>query len=166
MEAFAGDQCLLAEQLWNAPDLDTPTINLLKGGTTGSSMPLAWAHAEYIKLVRSISDGQVFDRVQIVADRYLKKHTPSPLEIWNWNRQIPAIPRERTLRIQSAAKFDLHWSRDGWATVQDTNATATAVGIFYADIATDQHTKGPIDFTFYWPDTAHWEGRDYEVNLL
>lgn len=175
MEAFAGSQCLLAEQLWNAPDLNAPTINLIRGGATGSSMPLAWAHAEYIKLVRSISDNQVFDKVQIVADRYLEKapngkmvtkHKPSPLEIWNWNRQIPAIPRQKTLRIQCTAKFSLHWSRDGWATVQDTNATATTVGIFYADIATDQHTTGPIKFTFYWPDTSRWEGRDYEVNLL
>ncbi|MDI4232503.1 glycoside hydrolase family 15 protein [Bradyrhizobium sp. Arg237L] len=166
MEAFAGDRGLLAEQLWNAKDLNTPTINLQRGGATGSSMPLAWAHAEYIKLVRSVSDGKPFDRIQIVADRYLKKHKPSPLEIWNRNRQIPAIPRGRTLRIQSVEKFDLHWSRDGWTTVQDTNATATAVGIFYADIATDQHARGPIVFTFYWLDSTHWEGRDYEVNLL
>jgi glucoamylase len=166
MEAFAGSRCLLPEQLWNAPDLNTPAINLVYGGPTGSSMPLAWAHAEYIKLVRSISDGQVFDRVQIVADRYLKQHKASPLEIWNWNRQIPAIARAKTLRIQSVAKFDLRWSGDGWTTVHDTNATATAVGIYYADIATDQHTTGPINFTFYWPDAQHWEGRNYEVNLL
>ena len=139
MEAFAGNQCLLAEQLWNAPDLNTPTINLIRGGATGSSMPLAWAHAEYIKLVRSISDNQVFDRVQIVADRYLEKapngksvtkHKPSPLEIWNWNRQIPAIPRQKTLRIQCTAKFSLHWSRDGWATVQDTERNGYYRGHF------------------------------------
>ena len=33
-------------------------------------MPLAWAHAEYIKLVRSAADGQVFDLISEVADRY------------------------------------------------------------------------------------------------
>ena len=33
-------------------------------------MPLAWAHAEYIKLVRSAADGQVFDLIPEVADRY------------------------------------------------------------------------------------------------
>lgn len=175
MEAFAGSECLLPEQLWNAPDLNTPNIELRTGGATGSAVPLAWAHAEYIKLVRSISDAErlglppdhaIFDRVQIVADRYLKPHAKSLLEIWNWNRQIPAIPRGKTLRIQSTATFRLHWSRDGWATVQDTDATGTAVDIFYADIATDEHTTGPLEFTFYWPAAEHWEGRNYEVNLL
>lgn len=175
MEAFAGEQCLLAEQLWNAPDLDTQAIELRFGGATGSAVPLAWAHAEYIKLVRSISDAErlklspdlaVFDRIQVVADRYLKEHPESPLEIWNWNRQIPAIPRTKTLRIQSTANFRLHWSADGWATPQDTSAVQTDVGVFYADVATDQQTPGPLKFTFYWPDASRWEGRDYEVNLL
>jgi len=175
MEAFAGPECLLPEQLWNAPDLKTPAIDLRRGGATGSAVPLAWAHAEYIKLVRSISDAEslglspnlaVFDRLEIVADRYLKPHPESPLEIWNWNRQIPAIPKGKTLRIQSTAQFRLHWSRDDWATVQDTDATATAVGIFYADIPSDDQTAGPLKFTFYWPDAGHWEGRNYEVSLL
>jgi len=174
MEAFAGGECLLPEQLWNAPDLNTGTIDLRYGGATGSAVPLAWAHAEYIKLVRSISDAErlgisqnlaVFDRVDIVADRYLKPHAESPLEIWNWNRQIPAIPRGKTLRIQSTSNFRLHWSRDGWASVEDNDATGTGVGIFYADITTDEHTPGPLKFTFYWPDAGHWEGRDYEVIL-
>jgi glucoamylase len=175
MEAFAGIGCLLPEQLWDAPDLKTGTIDLRYGGPTGSAVPLAWAHAEYIKLVRSISDAQllglppdraVFDRVDIVADRYLKPHAASMLEIWNWNRQIPAIPKNKTLRIQSTSNFRLHWSPDGWATVQDTNATATAVSIFYADITAGEHPSGPLKFTFYWPDAARWEGRDYEVNLF
>lgn len=173
MEAFAGSECLLAEQLWNADDLNTGTIQLRRGGPTGSAVPLAWAHAEYIKLVRSISNAQlenvppdraVFDRVDIVADRYQKPHDPSPLEIWNWNRQIPAIPRNRTLRIQSTTSFRLHWSRDGWTTVEDTEATKTGVEIYYVDIAPDDDANGSLKFTFYWPTAAHWEGRDYEVN--
>jgi len=30
-----------------------------------------WAHAEYIKLLRSAADGKVFDLIPEVADRYL-----------------------------------------------------------------------------------------------
>ena len=41
------------------------------GRPTGSAMPLMWAHAEYIKLLRSVSDGHVFDLIPEVASRYL-----------------------------------------------------------------------------------------------
>jgi glucoamylase len=164
MEAFAGKRGLLAEQLWNRPDLaSSPKLNF--GGPTGSAMPLAWAHAEYIKLVRSISDGKVFDRIEIVADRYLKPHRASPLEVWNFDRQIQAIPLGKTLRIPLPVPFRLHWSPDGWATTRDTMSTVTAVGIHYADIATDHTIAGPLKFTFYWPGSGRWEGADFQVSL-
>jgi glucoamylase len=170
MENFAGARKLLPEQLWNSPDLtpSPPSVSLPPltfGGPTGAAMPLAWAHAEYIKLVRSISDGKVFDLIQIVADRYLQPHQPSPLEIWNFDRQIRAIPRGKRLRIPLTDPFRLRWSPDGWATTSDTVATATAVGIYYADISTDRTTPGPLRFTFYWVSAGRWEGVDYGVNL-
>ena len=34
-------------------------------------MPLMWAHAEHVKLLRSVRDGRVFDRAEAVAQRYL-----------------------------------------------------------------------------------------------
>ena len=40
------------------------------GKPTGAAMPLMWAHAEYIKLVRSAHDGEIFDLVPEVASRY------------------------------------------------------------------------------------------------
>jgi glucoamylase len=165
MEAFAGKRGLLAEQLWNRPDLSSSSANLLFGGPTGSAMPLAWAHAEYIRLVRSFSDGKVFDLIQIVADRYLKPHTASPLEVWNFYRQIQAMPRGKRLRIPLPNPFRLHWSSDGWKTVNDTTSITTAVGIYYVDIPTDQTTAGPLTFTFFWTSVGRWEGVDYAVLL-
>jgi glucoamylase len=164
MEGFAGSRGLLAEQLWDSPDLpSSPPLNF--GQPTGSAMPLAWAHAEYIRLVRSVSDNKVFDRIDIVADRYLQPHAPSDLEVWNFDRQIVAIPRGKRLRIPLSHPFKLHWSNDGWNTVQDSLATQTAVGISYADIPTDAATLGPLVFTFYWISAGSWEGTTYQVNL-
>ena len=40
------------------------------GRPTGGAMPLVWAHAEYLQLVRSATDGQVFGLISEVADRY------------------------------------------------------------------------------------------------
>jgi glucoamylase len=59
LEAFANDGGMLPEQVWDAPDI--PDRELILGCPTGSAMPLVWAHAEYIKLHRSLQDGRVFD---------------------------------------------------------------------------------------------------------
>ncbi len=40
------------------------------GRSAGSAQPLVWAHAEYLKLLRSAADGRVFDRISVVEERY------------------------------------------------------------------------------------------------
>ena len=42
-------------------------------------MPLMLAHAEYIKLLRSTHDGQVFDRIPAVAERYQGRRLQRPI---------------------------------------------------------------------------------------
>ena len=64
------------------------------GRPTGGAMPLVWAHSEYIKLVRSAADGQVFDLIPEVADRYRGTRMRIPLEIWKFNRQVRAVAPE------------------------------------------------------------------------
>jgi len=59
MEAFANASGLIPEQVWDA--LDIPERKLYEGRPTGSAMPLVWAHAEYLKLRRSLRDNRVFD---------------------------------------------------------------------------------------------------------
>jgi glucoamylase len=165
LEAFAGSRGLLAEQLWNMPDLAS-IPPLIRGGPTGSAMPLAWAHAEYIKLVRSVSDGRVFDRLDIVANRYLVPHAMSPLEIWNFDRQLQAMQAGRRLRVPLKVAFSLRWSVDNWSSFTDTPSTATEVGIHYVDVPTNQNEAGSlVQFTFYWTDLERWEGVNYGVRL-
>jgi glucoamylase len=80
IENFAESPGLISEQLWDLPDL--PSAHLEFGHPTGSAMPLAWAHAEYIKLVRSATDGRAFDFIPEVAARYLISHTSIDVEVW------------------------------------------------------------------------------------
>jgi glucoamylase len=107
----------------------------------------------------------VFDLVKPVADRYLGPHNPSLLEVWNFDRQLQAIPKGRTLRIPLATPFTLRWTSDNWATVNSEDAKPTVVGIYYRDIVTTAGTAGPLMFTFYWSSTGRWEGANYQVNL-
>jgi glucoamylase len=59
MEANASPGKLLPEQIWDGPPI--PERELQPGGPSGSAMPLAWAHAEHLKLLPSLADGAVFD---------------------------------------------------------------------------------------------------------
>ncbi len=69
MEAFANSTGFFSEQIWDAADI--PAKGLFHGRPTGSAMPLTWAHAEYLKLRRSIADGRVFD-MPTETERYRK----------------------------------------------------------------------------------------------
>jgi glucoamylase len=68
LEGFASTTGLLPEQVWDAPDY--PEKHIFLGRATTAAMPLMWAHAEYIKLLRSVRDNKVFDLIPAVADRY------------------------------------------------------------------------------------------------
>ncbi|HYL12821.1 MAG TPA: hypothetical protein VEV41_07285 [Terriglobales bacterium] len=126
-------------------------------------MPLMWAHAEYIKLLRSVRDGRVFDLIPTVADRYLRKRGRNDLEVWKPVRQVRRVRVGQTLRIQAPRPFQLHWSRDDWQSAQDKDSTATLLGIHFLDIPVAAPQTAPIRFTFLWCDNTQWEGRDYEV---
>ncbi|MGB6595985.1 MAG: glycoside hydrolase family 15 protein [Candidatus Acidiferrum sp.] len=164
MEKFASKTGLLPEQVWDEPD--RPTAYMYLGRPTGSAMPLMWAHAEYVKLLRSASDGHVFDLIPEVAKRYLGDRKSCQLfEIWKPNRMVRAVKKGYTLRIQVPAAFRLHWTADEWHTVKDTPSAATAFGIEFVDIPILAAQQAPIRFTFFWPQSNSWENRDYTVDV-
>ncbi|MBE8987687.1 glycoside hydrolase family 15 protein [Nostoc sp. LEGE 12450] len=162
MEGFASDTCLLPEQVWD--EGDRPESHMYLGKPTGSAMPLMWAHAEYIKLLRSNHDNQVFDFIPEVANRYLAERQECKLlEMWKFNRQIDKVKKGYTLRIHALASFRLHWSQDNWQTVKDTPSTATKLGVDFVDISVSNNQQQPINFTFFWIESSKWEQRDYTV---
>jgi glucoamylase len=71
MELFANDGLLISEQVWDGVG-DTNPHSYQPGDGTDSATPLAWSHAEYIKLLRSLSRPPVWDRYAPVAARYAK----------------------------------------------------------------------------------------------
>jgi glucoamylase len=71
MERFANEGLMLPEQVYDGVGAPAPR-NAPAGQGTNSATPLAWAHAEYIKLLRSLADGQVWDLYQPVQSRFAK----------------------------------------------------------------------------------------------
>jgi glucoamylase len=66
LEQFANKGMMLPEQVWDGVGVNKAGYTLGEG--TNSATPLAWTHAEYIKLVRSLSDKQVWDHYPVVTD--------------------------------------------------------------------------------------------------
>lgn len=162
IEGFASRTGLLPEQVWDEPD--RPEAYMFLGRPTGSAMPLMWAHAEYIKLLRSASDNCVFDLIPEVVNRYLGDRQARPsFEIWKPNRQARRIKRGHTLRIQAPAAFCLHWSANEWQSAVDSPSSAPVLGFHFVDIPISDVQRAPIRFTFLWTAENRWEGRDYEI---
>ncbi len=61
MELFANDGLMIPEQVFEGVGSPDPHAYVVGEGTD-SATPLAWSHAEYIKLLRSLRDKAVWDR--------------------------------------------------------------------------------------------------------
>ncbi|MHB1312136.1 MAG: glucan 1,4-alpha-glucosidase [Gemmatimonadaceae bacterium] len=155
---------LLPEQVWDVEDI--PERELYRGRPSGSAMPLVWAHAEFVKLCRSLEDRRVFDMPPQPVQRYQELGMGSPYGIWRFNHKCVAIDEARQLRIEVLAPAVVHWSADGWRTVADTPTRDTGLGVHVADLPVAALAAGTrIDFTFHWPLAGRWEGTDYRVTV-
>ena len=162
VEGFGSDGHLLPEQVWDAEDI--PERELFRGRATGSAMPLAWAHAEHIKLLRSLADGKIFDTPPQPVQRYQVQRVKSLLSTWRFNLKCRSIPAGQRLRIELGAAALVHWSADGWHNIKDTRTQDSGLGVHYADLGTEGLAAGTeVVFTFYWTDADHWEGVDFRV---
>lgn len=64
MELFANEGLMLPEQVWDGVGVNPQGYTIGEG--TNSATPLAWTHAEYIKLLRSVAGKKVWDHYPIV----------------------------------------------------------------------------------------------------
>ncbi|SFO42278.1 glucoamylase [Mesorhizobium sp. NFR06] len=163
-ERSAGVGGLLPEQVWDRPDM--PDRELRLGAPSGSAMPLVWAHAEHIKLLRSLRDGAVFDLPPQGVARYVKGKTVSPFRIWRFNAKIRSIPAGKALRVELSAPGVVHWSSDKWLTVRDDHTAENAFGVHLVDLPVAGLQPGStIVFTFFWPEAMRWENVDFSVGI-
>ncbi len=129
-------------------------------------MPLVWAHAEYLKLRRSLNDGRVFDTPPQTVQRYQMGKTGSPHALWRFNQKCRTIAAGKLLRLEVLAQATIRWSVDGWRTAQDTPTVDTGFGVYYADLLTTHLAVGDtVTFTLLWVESEKWEGTNYSVTI-
>ncbi|MBO0910634.1 MAG: glucan 1,4-alpha-glucosidase [Acidobacteria bacterium] len=164
MSLSADGSRLLPEQVWDAADISER--ELFFGKASGSACPLVWAHSEYIKLVRSLKDGRIFDQPPQTVKRYrVDRHMARHWE-WRFNNKCRVVPKGKILRIAVQAPAMIHWTKDGWQTESDLLTENTGLGIYFADLPTHKMDAGhTVVFTFYWPEVEHWEGADFSVTI-
>ena len=164
LQAFANDDGLLPEQIWDGQDI--PERELFLGRPSGSAMPLVWAHAEYLKLCRSLADGCVFDMPPQTAKRYSSAEKPSDYTIWAFNHKIRKIAHGNTLRLFLPAPARVRWSVDDWTTEKKHDTHDSTLGVHVVDLPTRRLKTGrTIRFTIYWLAEDRWEGTDYAVEI-
>ncbi len=162
MRRQAGSEGFLPEQVWDAPDI--PDLELYNGRPAGSAMPLVWAHAEYVKLLRSLRDGRVFDRPPQPAARYLDRVNVPRVSAWSFAHSRPTMAAGRRLRIDVPRPAIIRWTTDAWTTWTDTPTSPMAPGAASAELETTSLGAGrAVDFTFNWTETGTWEGRNFTI---
>jgi glucoamylase len=145
LEAFSNAGGMLPEQVWFKGDLAGTKFK--PGVPTGSAMPLCWAHAEYLCLVRSRADGVPFDRIAPVHKRYVEQRTGSDIEMWTYAHRLPRIVVGKTLRVIAANRAMIYWRASDGCT-GDVTASKTALGLWFADLPTARlPVRAEIEFT-------------------
>jgi len=155
---------LIPEQVWDKTDI--PERELFTGKASGSACPLVWAHAEYIKLRRSLADGKIFDQPPQTVERYLVKKVAPTYYNWRFNNKPRTMPAGKQLRILMLERAMVHWSFDNWQTHQDSESVESGWNLQHVDLPTQSLASGrQIVFTFLWKNSGHWEERDYQVTV-
>ncbi len=167
-EGFATCGQMMPEQVWD--EAIVPDTSLRFGQPAGSAVPLVWAHAEYLKLLRSALDGRVFDRIDPVYERYCepkgRRRTRRKLEIYSLRRPIQKIAAGDTLRILHGGRFDVVWSADGWQTTHTLGSRSLGSAGYSADLPTSEgQAGGGLSWTLHWPEQERWLGYNVEVKI-
>jgi glucoamylase len=164
MENYANETGSFPEQIWDSDDI--PHLELYFGKASGSAMPLVWAHAEYIKLCRSLAEKKVFDMPPQTHKRYILEKKDSLIYMWTFRTNSKVVPKNRTLRIQCLHPATIHWSTDDWSTVHQVPALDSGLGTYYADLHVNGLDHGhKINFTFFWHEPEVWENKRYTLSI-
>jgi glucoamylase len=164
LERFASSSGFIPEQIWDGPAI--PARDLFPGKASNSARPLVWAHAEHIKLLRSLQDQAVFDLPPQTVQRYQIDRRRSTLACWRFDAARSALPCGRTLRLETLAGCTTRWTADDWRTWQELEARDTGLGLFFTDLPTAALPPATrIAFTFHWRDADRWEGRNFCVDI-
>ncbi len=165
MAAMASSGGMIPEQVWDADPI--PARFLFPGRPSGSAMPLAWAHAEFVKLLVSRQIGHPFGRSRALWQRYRGHRVAAQQAFWWPHAPIGGVAAGTRLAVALPQPAIVHWGRDGWLAITDTPTSDTGLGFHVAVLDTAALTpESRVDFTWRRQDSGAWAGRDIAVRVL
>jgi glucoamylase len=165
MVEMNGTGGMIPEQIWD--DAALPGLGLYPGRPSGSAMPLAWAHAEFIKLLASRQLGHPFDRPKAAWERYHGIRPMSEYAFWLPQAPITQMYQGNSLFIALYYPGLIHWGRDDWQSPADIVTVDSGLGLHFARIETALLMCGQkIDFTFQNLDSGVWAERVYSITVI
>jgi glucoamylase len=164
MTAMSSEGGMLPEQVWDGASI--PQLGLETGRPTGAAMPLAWTHAEFVKLAVSRQLGRPFDRPEGVWRRYEGRRPAVKVAVWLEQAPIPRIPEGARLLIALRAPGRVRWSADEWRTAQEQSTDDSGLGLHLIWIDAARWLAGTrLELTFQRTGSGQWIGRNFGVEV-
>jgi glucoamylase len=165
MAHMASPGGMLPEQVWDAEPIEWRALSL--GRPTGSAMPLAWTHAEYLKLASSRALGHAVDRPEAVWQRYGGQVFRAAHAIWCEQTPIAELSVGASLMLALRAPANVRWGCNGWQSPAEQATTPNSLGLHTLVINTTRMAAGEfLDFTFRYTTEDRWVGTDYHIAVI
>ena len=165
MAAMMSAGGMLPEQVWDAAPI--PRRYLFPGRPSGSAMPLAWAHAEFIKLVISRHSRRPIDRPTAAWQRYRGQRPRAKRAFWFPHAQIGSVTAGSRVIVALPQPAVIRWGSDGWHNIMECQTLDAGLGVHTADIHAESLAPGQrVDFTWRWRESGEWVGRDFALVVV
>lgn len=164
LEACAGPEVMLPEQVWDGRDL--PGQRLFKGRGTGSAAPRGWAHAEYLKLLIAFATSNLPDQIAPARRRYAGQLPADPAVVWSAAHPVRVVPEGRLVRLQLSQAGEVIWTADGGASSRAEPTYDTHLGFWVADLSVQRLRPGTVvQWTLRHQDGT-WDAEDYQFRIV
>jgi glucoamylase len=138
--AMAGRDGMLPEQVWDSEPI--PERRLRSGSPSGSAMPLAWTHAEFVKLLLSSRRGTSFDCPRVAFERYRTTTDGSRCSVWSRNAPVRDWRAGSRIRVVLDVATQLSWREEGKAEWRQASTTESLPGVYTALVPTAELPAG------------------------
>ncbi|MGA9573807.1 MAG: glycoside hydrolase family 15 protein [Lysobacterales bacterium] len=155
MCAMTGPSGMLPEQVWDTVTDKGSSSDA--GRPTGSAMPLAWAHAEFIKLLVSSQLARAFDCPQSVADRYGGRIPVPKTSVWSENSPVRTFFTGSDLRINLRTSANVRWRTSPDSEWHEQAAECGLPGVYSTILPTRSLVAGDaVVFSWQVSPDANW----------
>ena len=164
MADMSGPGGMISEQIWDGEAL--VKRGLYPGRPTGSAMPLAWAHAEFIKLAHSWAIKRPFDRPNPVWERYHGQRAIPGFAVWSVNAQLSTLAAGLRLRLYLPQPATLRWRSLDMDNFSQTASSTAGLGFHIIELDT-RHLRPNqyLNFTVQYEQESQTQS-EYTIKII